>query len=108
MRCRSDVSRAFAYFHFLERPVLQTQPSGLIRIVGAPRTAIFHARQATKWAHRDDKIENLDSECTLFAERALRNIGSGTAASVRLDVARPDHLTPLLGFVGDEPAEVRR
>src|SRR5262245_53626380 len=60
MRCGSDVSGAFAYFHFLKRPVLQTQPSGLIRIVGAPRTAIFHARQATKWAHRDDKIENLD------------------------------------------------
>src|SRR5262245_7163889 len=43
-----------------------------------------------------------------FAERVLRNIGSGTAASVRFDVARPDHLTPLLGFVGDELAEVRR
>src|SRR5262245_22151714 len=28
-------------------------------------------------------------------------------ASLRLDVARPDHLAPLLGFVGDQLAEVR-
>src|SRR5262245_65566257 len=27
-------------------------------------------------------------------------------ASLRLDVRRPDHLAPLLGFVGDEFAEV--
>src|SRR5262245_10449865 len=30
----------------------------------------------------------------------------GTAVSVRLDVGRPDHLAPLLGFVGDELAEI--
>src|SRR4029453_6262014 len=30
----------------------------------------------------------------------------GTAVSVRLDVGRPDHLGPLLGFVGDELAEI--
>src|SRR5262249_27285089 len=35
----------------------------------------------------------------------LWNIDSGSA-SVRLDVESPDHLTPLLGFVGDELAEV--
>ena len=32
----------------------------------------------------------------------------GTAASVCLDARRPEHLAPLLGFVGDELAEVRR
>src|SRR3954453_8709501 len=29
-----------------------------------------------------------------------------TAASFRLDVSGPDHLAPLLGFIGDEPAEI--
>src|SRR5436190_1714586 len=28
------------------------------------------------------------------------------SASVRLDVGRPDHLAPFLGFLGDEPSEV--
>src|SRR5262249_61691376 len=99
MRCRSDVSRAFAYFHFLERPVLQTQPSDLIRIVGAPRTAIFHARQATKWAHRDDKIENLDmnARCSLNGRYGILD---RVTASVRLDVEGPDHLAPLFSFLG--------
>src|SRR5262245_1008981 len=32
----------------------------------------------------------------------------GTAASVCLDVGRADHLAPLLGFCGDEFAEVGR
>src|SRR5262245_19371799 len=39
-----------------------------------------------------------------FAERALRNVGSGL--SFRLDVGRPDHLGPLLGLFGDELGEV--
>src|SRR5262249_40561582 len=41
-----------------------------------------------------------------FAERMIWNIGSGTPASVCLEVGRPDHLGPLLGVVGDEPAEI--
>src|SRR5262245_11829355 len=41
-----------------------------------------------------------------FAERTLRNILPGLAGSLRLDVRRPDHLAPLLGFVGDEPPEI--
>src|SRR5262245_20614152 len=44
-------------------------------------------------------------QCPAFAERALRNIDSGSA-SLRLDVGLPDHLGPLLGFVGDELTEV--
>src|SRR5262245_30642530 len=43
-----------------------------------------------------------------FAYRALRNIGSGSAASVWLDVRGPDHLGPFVGLIGDEPAEVGR
>ena len=39
-----------------------------------------------------------------FAERTLRNIGP--AGLVRLDVGPPDHLAPLLGFLGDQLAEV--
>src|SRR5262249_15267289 len=42
----------------------------------------------------------------LFAERALRNIWPASRGSLRLDVGRPDHLAPLLGLVGNEPAEV--
>src|SRR5262245_66550265 len=38
----------------------------------------------------------------LFAERALRNIWPRSRRSLRLDVGRPDHLAPFLGFVGDE------
>ena len=44
-------------------------------------------------------------ERPLFAERALRNVRA-YPASVRLDVEGPDHLAPLLGFVGDELAKV--
>src|SRR5262245_19755845 len=40
-----------------------------------------------------------------FAERQLWNIRA-FPASVRLDVGLPDHLGPLLGFVGDELTEV--
>ena len=35
----------------------------------------------------------------------LRNVGRH---SLRLDIRRPDHLAPLLGFVGDELAEIAR
>ena len=41
-----------------------------------------------------------------FAERTLRNIRRG--GSLRLDACELDHLGPLLGFVGDELAEVDR
>src|SRR5262249_57108829 len=34
------------------------------------------------------------------------SIGDAPAASVRLDVGRPDHLAPLLCFFGDERAEL--
>jgi hypothetical protein len=37
-----------------------------------------------------------------FMERA------GKAVSFRLNIVRPDHLCPLLGFVSDELAEVGR
>ena len=43
----------------------------------------------------------------IFAERDLWNIRRGRrTALLRLDVGRPDHLGPLLGFVGDKLAEV--
>jgi hypothetical protein len=41
----------------------------------------------------------------LIAERTLWNASLGL---LRLDVGGPDHLGPLLGFVGDELAEVGR
>src|ERR1051325_1615095 len=34
-------------------------------------------------------------------------ISAGFARSLRLAVARPDHLAPLLDFLGNEPAEIR-
>src|SRR5579864_3091081 len=42
-----------------------------------------------------------------FAERDLWNVLL-EAGSLRLDAGGPDHLTPLLGFVGDELAELGR
>src|SRR5262249_38182652 len=41
-----------------------------------------------------------------FAERDVMEYWMGTAASVRLDVGRPDHLAPLLSFVGNELSKV--
>ena len=41
-----------------------------------------------------------------FAESGVTEYWIGAAASVCLDVGRPDHLAPLLGFVGDELPEV--
>src|SRR5262245_55987767 len=41
-----------------------------------------------------------------FAERDVMEYWIGTAASVGLDVGRPDHLGPLLGLFGDELAEI--
>src|SRR5262245_841216 len=43
-----------------------------------------------------------------FAERDLWNIRATMTALLGLDVGRPDHLGPLLRFVGDELAEVGR
>ena len=40
-----------------------------------------------------------------FAERRLWNIGP-LAVSLRLDAGELDHLAPLLGFLGDQLAEV--
>src|SRR5262249_58720171 len=42
------------------------------------------------------------------AARYIALIGSGTAASVQLDVRGPDHLAPFLGFVGDQLAKIGR
>src|SRR5262249_37547585 len=42
----------------------------------------------------------------LFAEREVMEYWIGITASVFLDVGRPDHLAPLLRFVGNEPAEI--
>ena len=41
-----------------------------------------------------------------FRERVLWNIRLGLIGSVRLDAGELHHLCPLLGFVGDELAEI--
>src|SRR5262249_26539999 len=56
------------------------QTSILYSITSSARAGIRHSRNETLWNVR--------------------------AASLWLDVGRPDHLAPLLGFVGDEPAKV--
>src|SRR5262249_15622176 len=61
-----------------------------------------HAPQQTALAF--DHLVRAEGHPT-FAERALRNIDSGSA-SVRLDVEGPDDVAPLLRFVSDELAEV--
>jgi len=40
------------------------------------------------------------------AERTLRNIRPGSCGSLGLEVGGVDHLSLLLGFFGNEPAEV--
>src|SRR4029453_16431394 len=42
---------------------------------------------------------------SIFAER---NVMEYRPCSLRLDIGSPDHLGPLLGFVGDELAEIDR
>src|SRR5262245_5303085 len=41
-----------------------------------------------------------------LVQRTLRNISAVSPRSLGLDVGGPDHLAPLSGFGGDEPAEV--
>jgi len=41
-----------------------------------------------------------------LVHRTLRNIRLGLPGSFRLDVGGPEHLAPLLRFVGDELAEI--
>ena len=43
-----------------------------------------------------------------FAQRDLWNVGALATRLLRLDIGRPDHLAPLLGFLSDELAEVGR
>src|SRR3984893_13960901 len=52
------------------------------------------------------RLPGLDSRPAALAERELRNVSPDRSASVGLDAGRPDHLTPLLGFIGDEFPEV--
>src|SRR6476660_7921350 len=57
------------------------------------------------WRNRRDS-PGLDLQPAAFAKRELRNASPDRSASVGLDAGRPDHLTPLLGFIGDELPEV--
>jgi hypothetical protein len=41
-----------------------------------------------------------------FRRTGVTEYWIGTAASVGLDVGRPDHLAPFLGFVGDELCKI--
>ena len=49
------------------------------------------------------KVQRSGSKSGQFAERALRNICSG---SLRLDARELDHLGPLIGFLGDMLGEL--
>jgi hypothetical protein len=46
------------------------------------------------WSHRSSPVQRSRVETLWIFDR-----------SVRPDIGRPDHLAPLLGFVGDEPTE---
>src|SRR3954452_24426487 len=64
------------------------------------------------------RFSELDPSPTSVAQRATRlpararlghyGMSAGLAGSLRLDVGGPDHVPPLLGFVGDKLAEIRR
>src|SRR5262249_670211 len=62
---------------------------------------------AGKILNRKTNLEREHSPAHGFAERDLWNIDSGSA-SLRLDAGEFDHLAPLLGFLGDELAELGR
>src|SRR5215813_10910402 len=47
-----------------------------------------------------------DISAPRFAIRDLWNVAAETTGSICLDACELHHLAPLLGFVGDEPAEV--
>src|SRR6516165_11683522 len=73
--------------------------SGLAHFAGSSRTSP-EVREAPNsdygrvgWARR-------------FRETDVSEYWIGTAASVRLDVGRADHLAPLFGVLGDELAEL--
>jgi hypothetical protein len=80
------------------------RPAHDARCPGNKSTTLIDGRLAPQAAQK--RTLSQDQRQTAFAERTLRNIGSGPRGSLRLDVGRPDHLAPLLGFLSDELAEV--
>src|SRR5262245_50380406 len=59
----------------------------------------------TKRASKIVRALGARSRASAISPNGGYGILAPTAASVRLDVGGPDHLAPLLGFVGDELAE---
>jgi hypothetical protein len=50
---------------------------------------------------------SINSSALTIRRTGVTEYWIGTAASVCLDIGRPNHLAPLLDFVGDELAKVR-
>src|SRR5262245_57822790 len=61
-------------------------------------------------AEKRDELAALHSITSSAAIRRTKRLECGLTepASLRLDVGRPDHLAPFLGFVGDQLAELDR
>jgi hypothetical protein len=67
--------------------------AGVASRVGSPRAA--------------DRVRQGDPLAT-FAERTMEGLRASELTSLDLDVGRPDHFGPFLGFIGDEVLELRR
>src|SRR5215813_8354929 len=73
-------------------------PSGRYSLLGPD----FHRLDRTSFAWRTHSI----TSSPLFAERNVMECRRDDDGLFRLDVGRPDHLAPFLGFVGDELSKV--
>ena len=85
------------------RPTVSSVTASGARLTNKMRLS---PRKASLAAGRIRKLVFLARCAERFAYRELWNIGAVAIGLLRFDVRRPDYLAPLLGFVGDELAEV--
>src|SRR5215475_2472508 len=72
------------------------------------RALIGYCERASGSEHPEPQTQTLRAEwaCPAISRNGCYGIWIGTAASVRLDAGELHHFGPLLGFAGEEKAEV--
>src|SRR5262245_61259326 len=105
MRCRSDVSRAFAYFHFLERPVTKIGGADDHCHPGAP-SRMPSSRQYDKKAR---ELKERQTEIALRVEQHQKGEGDfrttleslislASRAAELFERSKPEQMRQLLAF----------